>query len=279
MTTDDVAPAERVTAIGFHELDTRMFRRAWPDPQLRPPARSAHWIRRTQHLLGTDPGGCWVAERDEELLGVVVSFVREKMWLLASYAVVPGAQGLGLGRALLAPALDHGRGSLRAMLNASNDPKAVRRYHEAGFRLYPQMFLRGTPDRSTIPVVEKVREGSAGDVDLMDSIDRQTRGAAHGVDHEILLEQYRLVVSDTTTPSRSVPSSATQQPPGSVLSRCCVRRTHVALRSGGRSCGSGQERRNIRVSSSWNPIAVTRSARATSSGVIGRIRTSLTGST
>jgi GNAT superfamily N-acetyltransferase len=129
MTTDDVARAERVTAIGFHELDTRMFRRSWPDPQLRPPERSAHWVRRTQHLLSTDPGGCWVAEDGSDLLGVVVSFVREKMWLLASYAVTPGAQGLGLGRALLAPALEHGRGSLRAMLNASSDPRAVRRYH------------------------------------------------------------------------------------------------------------------------------------------------------
>jgi GNAT superfamily N-acetyltransferase len=199
MTADDVAAAERVTAIGFHELDTRMFRRSWPDPQLRPPERSATWIRRTRHLVGTDPGGCWVAERDGEMLGVVVSFEREKMWLLASYAVVPGAQGLGLGRALLAPALEHGKGSLRGMLNASNDPKAVRRYHDAGFRLYPQMFLRGNPDRSAIPVVEKVREGSAGDIDLMDSVDRRTRGAAHGADHEILLEQYRLVVSDTGT--------------------------------------------------------------------------------
>jgi hypothetical protein len=121
------------------------------------------------------------------------------MWLLASYAVVPGAQGLGLGRALLAPALEHGKGSLRGMLNASNDPKAVRRYHDVGFRLYPQMFLRGKPDRSTIPVVEKVREGSATDIELMDSVDRGTRGAAHGPDHEILLEQYRLVVSDTST--------------------------------------------------------------------------------
>jgi GNAT superfamily N-acetyltransferase len=199
MTSDDVAGAERVTAVGFHELDTRMFRRSWPDPQLRPPDRGAAWSRRTQHLLTTDPGGCWVAERDAELLGVVVSFVREKMWLLASYAVVPGAQGLGLGRALLAPALEHGRGSLRGMLNASNDPKAVRRYHDAGFRLYPQMFLRGSPDRTTIPVVEKVREGSASDIDLMDSLDRRTRGAAHGADHEIMLEQYRLVVSDTST--------------------------------------------------------------------------------
>ena len=199
MTEDDVPTAERVTAIGFHELDTRMFRRAWPDPELRPPDRGANWIARTRHLLGTDPGGCWVAEDGSEMLGVVVSFEREKMWLLASYAVVPGSQGLGLGKALLAPALEYGSGALRGMLNASSDPKAVRRYHAAGFRLHPQMFLRGTPDRTRIPVIEKVREGSLGDVDLMDSVDRRTRGAAHGPDHEILVQQYRLVVSDTST--------------------------------------------------------------------------------
>src|SRR3954453_11451808 len=199
MTSDDVPAAERVTAVGFHELDTRMFRRSWPDPQLRPPERSEAWSRRTAHLLATDPGGCWVAERDDELLGVVVSFVREKMWLLASYAVVPGAQGLGLGKALLAPALEYGRGCLRGMFNASSDPKAVRRYHAAGFALYPHMFLRGTPDRSQIPVVEKVREGSESDLDWMDSVDRRTRGAAHGVDHRILREQFRLVVSETST--------------------------------------------------------------------------------
>jgi len=120
----------------------------------------------------------------------------------ASYAVVPGSQGLGLGKALLAPALEHGRGSLRGMLNASNDPKAVRRYHAAGFRMYPQMFLRGTPDRSAIPALEgKVREGGPDDLDLMNSIDRHTRGAAHGRDHDVLLRTLRLVVSDTSTGS------------------------------------------------------------------------------
>jgi GNAT superfamily N-acetyltransferase len=199
MTVDDAPAAEQVTAIGFHELDTRMFRRSWPDPEPRPPERSAIWIDRVRHLVGTDPGGCWVAERDDRLLGIVVSFVREKMWLLASYAVVPDAQGSGLGKALLAPALDHGRGCLRAMFNASSDPKALRRYHAAGFTLHPQMFLRGTPDRTQIPVVEHVREGSESDIDLMDSVDRQTRGAAHGVDHQLLIRQFRLVVSETSS--------------------------------------------------------------------------------
>jgi GNAT superfamily N-acetyltransferase len=199
MTLDDVPAAERVTAVGFHELDTRMFRRSWPDPQIRPPERGAHWVNRVRHLIGTDPGGCWVAEQDDALLGIVVSFVREKMWLLASYAVLPEAQGFGLGKALLAPALEHGRGCLRGMFNASSDPKALRRYHAAGFTLFPQMFLRGAPDRSQIPVVEKVREGTESDIDLMNSVDRQTRGAAHGVDHQLLMHQFRLVVSESSS--------------------------------------------------------------------------------
>jgi hypothetical protein len=65
--------------------------------------------------------------------------------------------------------------------------------------MHPQMFLRGTTDRRLIPVIEKVREGGPGDVDLMDSVDRRTRGAAHGPDHQFLMQQYRLVVSDTST--------------------------------------------------------------------------------
>jgi hypothetical protein len=35
----------------------------------------------------------------------------------------------------------------------------------------------------------------------MDSIDRRTRGAAHGPDHQLMLGFWRLVVSDTTTGS------------------------------------------------------------------------------
>jgi hypothetical protein len=44
-----------------------------------------------------------------------------------------------------------------------------------------------------------VREGVAGDVDLLDSLDRQTRGAAHRSDHEVLLAQFRLAVVERRT--------------------------------------------------------------------------------
>jgi GNAT superfamily N-acetyltransferase len=201
MRPDDVPGAERLTAEGYLELDSRFARRSDPDPEPRSPERGGQWVERTLHLVHTDPGGCWVAELDGEMVGVVVSATRELMWILASFAVRPHLQGQGIGQALLAAALHHGRGCLRGMLSASSDPKAVRRYRAAGFSLHPQMTLQGVVDRSAIPVIEKVREGSASDVDLMDSIDRRIRGAAHGPDHVLMIAMWRLVVSDTSTGS------------------------------------------------------------------------------
>lgn len=158
-------------------------------------------LPKVRHLHGTDPGGCWVAEDDHGLAGFATSFTRELMWCLATYAVRPATQGRGIGRQLLEAALHHGRGCLRGMLASSADPKAARRYRLAGFALHPQLFLTGTVDRSALPVVEKVREGSLADVELMDSLDRRTRGAAHGPDHELMAASCRLLVSDTTTGS------------------------------------------------------------------------------
>lgn len=202
MQDHDVAAAEQLSDEGFYELDRRTFQRDWPEPERRTPSHSKTWMARTRHFLATDPGGSWVAEDDGELVGFATSFNRELMWILATYVVRPGLQGQGIGAQLLAAALQHGQGCLRGMLSASSDPKAVRRYRLAGFSLHPQMFLRGVVDRSALPVVEKVRDGNAADFDLMDSIDRQTRGAAHGPDHELLLDNAaRLVIADRTTGS------------------------------------------------------------------------------
>ncbi len=199
MRPEDVPDAERVSDEGFFELDSRQRRLEGPEPSRRSEAHRAVWIERTLHLVRQDPEGCWVAEDETGMVGMATSFRREVLWCLTTYAVLPGRQGQGIGKPLLAAALHHGRACSRWMLSASSDPKAARVYHQVGFRLHPQMHLTGTLDRSAIPIVEKVREGSATDIELMDSLDRATRGAGHGVDHELMLGAWRLLVSDTTT--------------------------------------------------------------------------------
>jgi GNAT superfamily N-acetyltransferase len=195
----DLEALAELTGRAYTEVDERTFQRDWPGPEPRTPERNAAWAARTAHALRTDPAGCWTAELDGLVVGCAISRVRELMWLLSSFAVAPEAQGRGVGTQLIAAALHHGRGCLRGMLSASADPAAVRRYRLAGFDLHPQMFLTGTVDRDVLPVVERVREGSAGDIDLMNSIDRQARGAAHLSDHEALMAQFRVIVKETSS--------------------------------------------------------------------------------
>lgn len=199
MREGDLEAFAEVTATSYYEVDARTYQRARPDPVRRPAGRNGHWVRRIRQALVTDPGGCWVAEVDGLVVGGAVSRVRELMWILASFAVLPQFQGRGIGTQLVAAAMHHGRGCLRGMLSASADPGAVRRYRLAGFDLHPQMLLIGVVDRSEIPIVERVREGTAADIDLLNSVDRRTRGAAHLSDHELLLAQFRLVVTDHST--------------------------------------------------------------------------------
>jgi GNAT superfamily N-acetyltransferase len=190
MTLADVAEAERLSDEAFTPMaEPGMSTSRSPDDQ-------ARWRDRATHLLGTDPAGCWVAERDGAMAGFATSFRRDLTWFLATYAVRPDLQGGGLGKALLEASLTHARHCLRGMLSASRDPKAFRRYRQAGFTLHPQMYLTGRVDRAAIPVVEHVREGNEADFDLLDSLDRQRRDAAHGPDHAVLLAQNRLVVVD-----------------------------------------------------------------------------------
>ncbi|UYM05424.1 GNAT family N-acetyltransferase [Solicola gregarius] len=201
MRTGDINAAEALTGSTFHALDVATNPADWPAPEARSDDRRSAWRDRCAHFLAYDAPGCWVAEDDEGLVGVATSLRRETMWMLSSFAVRGGAQGKGVGSRLLEAALAYSQGCVRGMIDASQDPRAVRRYHQAGFTIHPHMLVHGVVDRSRIPVVEHVRDGSLGDLDLMNSIDRQTRDAAHLVDHEFMAAEFALRVVDDSTGS------------------------------------------------------------------------------
>lgn len=196
MRPEDIGVAEQVSDQSYHAVDVEHGLPGGLVPARRTTAGSSSWQRRTSHLLASDPRGCWVAESHGEVIGFAVSFRRELMWLLASFAVREDLQSVGVGKALLDAALGYGAGCLRGMFAASPDPAAVRRYRLAGFTLHPQMLLHGTVHRDRLPVARHVREGDERDFDLMDSVDRRTRGSAHGPDHPVLNSLFRLIVID-----------------------------------------------------------------------------------
>lgn len=188
MRLSDVEAAERLTALALAQSDGR--------PPTREPARAAAWRARTAALLDSDPGGCWVADREGELVGVATSLRRETLWALSSYAVRPDLQGRGLGRLLLDATGTYAAGALRWMLSSTSDPRAVRRYRAAGFDVHPSMVLEGRVEPADMARPRRVRDGLPGDTEWMDSLDRGLRGAGRGDDHRLLARLHRLRVVD-----------------------------------------------------------------------------------
>ncbi|MDX6296416.1 MAG: hypothetical protein QOI51_273 [Nocardioidaceae bacterium] len=195
MTYDDAPAVERLTATAFYQLSLTTNPANWPPPQLRSGERASRWAERLRHLLEHDAPGCWVVEQEGAVVGCSVALLREGMWGLSSLAVHPDMQGRGLGRQLLEAALTHGPWSA-GLICSSSDPKAIRRYRLAGFEIHPTMLMWGRVRREAIPALPGLRDGTVADIDLLDDIDRSARGFAHGIDHEILVRQLPLLVTE-----------------------------------------------------------------------------------
>lgn len=180
MRAEDVAVAEQVCglALGEHRSDGSPGRDA---------ERRALWRARTARAVRDDGPGCWIAERDGEVLGVATAIRRDTLWALDTWAVLPRWRGHGVGRALLEASLSYASGALRRMVSTSSDPHAVGHLLRAGFDLHPQMTLHGTVDATELPRTRRVRDGHRDDLEWMTSLVRQARGAAHSAaDHEHL---------------------------------------------------------------------------------------------
>ncbi|TDB87339.1 GNAT family N-acetyltransferase [Actinomadura sp. KC216] len=194
MSEDDLPVAERVSAVTFLDADRLAMRAGDPEPEPPSPAGSRRWIERMRYFLTVDPDGCLVAEDTGGITGFAISQNRGPLWYLATYGVLPGRQGRGIGRRLMDAALAHA-GDRPGLFSATAHPGATRRYRLAGFTLHPQMRMVGRVDRSALPPVRGLREGAEGDLEWMDDLDRALRGAGHGPDHRHMLGSQRLVVS------------------------------------------------------------------------------------
>jgi GNAT superfamily N-acetyltransferase len=147
----------------------------------RTPAQAARFEQRVAHLLGTDPGGSFVAVSDDRVVGLSQALVRDDFWVLSLLGVAPDNQESGVGRRLLEAALDYRGRSKPGMILCSRDPRAMVRYTSAGFDLHPAVAAYGSI-RLRPPSHDSVRIGTTEDLGVIDAIDRDVRGAARGED-------------------------------------------------------------------------------------------------
>jgi GNAT superfamily N-acetyltransferase len=179
----DAAATARTSLEQVHPLEE-----ATPEEEA---IRVAGATARVAHLQETDPGGCWVAEHDGRVVGSAIGLIREGVWGLSLFALLPEYQGMGIGTRLYEPALAYGADERGAIILSSAHPAAMRRYaRSAGFRLLPTVALSGAWDPRRVPGSLRCRPGDlAADADTIDAASRHVRGASHMRDLPTLLDR------------------------------------------------------------------------------------------
>ncbi len=195
---DDVDAAQELAWQSLHDASEQYGFAMGPNDA----ASIARGRSRIRHLAGTDPSGTVVAELDDELVGVGLGLRRGGLWFLSLLAVRSGLQGAGIGRRLLDATLEHGRDCPTAMICASPDPKALRRYGRAGFALHAGYSASGIADRSELPAGLGIRDGDwERDTELVEQLITERRGEPYGPDLNWMREQgARLLVRDGPQP-------------------------------------------------------------------------------
>ncbi len=157
--------------------------------------RKGGLVRRLARFTRTDGPGCWAAEVDGALVGYAVAMRRDDLWGLAQLFVHPDHQSRRLGSRLLERVRPSADGATIEVIQASEDPRAIRRYASLGLALHPAVGVKGEVDRSVLPSGLPVRDGTVADLDLVDTVDRPLRGVPRTTDVEALLRDDALVLT------------------------------------------------------------------------------------
>jgi GNAT superfamily N-acetyltransferase len=142
-------------------------------PPSTPPTATQVEARRRGHarFVQRDGPGAWVAASGDRVVGVAEAIRRGDLWGLAMLFVDPDFQSRGVGRRLLDAALGYAAGARVRMIQASEDPRALRRYAMAGLAMHPAAELGGVPDRGAIPADLAGRPGSVDDLELVAAVE------------------------------------------------------------------------------------------------------------
>lgn len=138
---------------------------------------------RAAHLQRTDPGGCWVAEVDGQIVGTALGLIRDDVWGFSLFGLRPAFQGQGIGSRLYPPALEYGARARGGIILSSSHPAAMRGYaRSAGFRLLPTVSLAGAWDPERVPAA-RCRPGDLdADAETIAAASHHVRGASHTQD-------------------------------------------------------------------------------------------------
>lgn len=192
------------TALRQMDIDTTGAS-SWPAAEDRLPERIRWSEHRVRHILEHDPAGSWVAASGDDIVGIALATKRESLWFLSLFTVSTALQGAGVGRRLLDACLTYSVDCAGAWIMSSQDPKALRRYHQAGFAMHPGYDASGTIDRSLLdpPSGPVVTEGEwSSDGEFVDAVSRRVRGAAYGPDQTAFVQRGRRLLRAEDGPDR-----------------------------------------------------------------------------
>ena len=216
----DLDACGRIWKAGIEDYQARLNQPPMPD-DLAP-------LRRLfAHLLSTDPERFWVAEQADVVVGFASASVREGLWFLAMLFVDPEVQGGGIGQALMDRAqagrdVDPGGPGVPGpddafdtgihtwgMCTDAVQPISNGLYARRGmvpripiWRLFGEVrrwdaLPLPTASLEAVPFVASVAGGGGGPeghrrlADIVDAMDREIVGAAHGRDHAWLRREGR----------------------------------------------------------------------------------------
>jgi len=176
------------------------------------PAELNPVIRLFIHLQSSDPERFVVATvpdtSGERIIAFAAALVRERLWYLSMLFVLPEFQGVGLGRGLLAQVRPADGAMVRALATDSAQPISNALYASDGIvPRMPLLSLTGLPQRpeafgalpsGIVPLAfDEIAAGlpdSQGHrmlVEAIDTLDRETLGVAHPIDHRFLRTESR----------------------------------------------------------------------------------------